>query len=146
MPKPHVLGMIYADIEDFPRALECLENATGLAPKQAEFGVSFASVLEKANLDFEAGIQYHQACIIDANYLDGFILYGAYLLKNHRHDEALECIKRAEQLSPQDLDIFDQLGNTYIGMGNTDAALEKFNDALRKEPKRLSSLVGIEHV
>ncbi len=138
----HVLGMIYVDIEDYPRALECLENATGLAPKHAEFRVSFASVLEKASLDYEAGVQYHQACLIDPNYLDGFTLYGAYLLKNHRHDEALECIKHAATLTPKNMDIYDQLGQTYLGMGDTDEALEKFNSALKIEPKRISSLVG----
>ncbi|MEQ1598867.1 MAG: sulfotransferase [Methylotenera sp.] len=142
----HVLGMVYVDIEDYNRALHCLECATGLAPKQAEYQVSFANALEKANLDFEAGLEYHKACETDPNYLDGFSLYGAYLLKNHRHDEALECAKRAEDLAPQNLDVIDQLGIIYTGMSNTDAALSQFNAALKVEPKRLSSLTGMEQV
>ncbi len=142
----HVLGMLYADIEDYPRALECLENATGLAPKHAEFRVIFALILEEATLDYEAGIQYHRACEIDPNYLDGFILYGTYLAKNLRHDEAIECFMRAETLSPQNMDIFDQLGQTYFAMGDTDAALIKFNASLQTDPKRISSLIGIEQV
>jgi tetratricopeptide (TPR) repeat protein len=142
----HVLGMVYVDIEDYNRALHCLESAAELAPKHAEFRVSFASVLEKASLDFEAGLQYHQACEIDPDYLDGFTLYGTYLLKNHRHDEALECVKYAEQLAPSNLDILDQLGNIYSGMSNTDFALEKFKAALEKDPNRLASLLGIGQV
>jgi tetratricopeptide (TPR) repeat protein len=142
----HVLGMLYADLEDYPRALECLENATGLAPKHAEFRVSFALILEEASLDYEAGIQYHRACEIDPNYLDSFTLYGSYLFKNLRHDEAIECFMRAETLSPQNLDIFDQLGQTYFAMGDTDAALIKFNASLQKEPNRITSLLGIEQV
>ena len=138
----HILGMVYVDIEDINRALHCLESATGLAPKQAEYRVSFASVLEKANLDFEAGLEYHRACEIDPNYLDGFTLYGAYLLKHHRYDEALECFTWASQLEPQNLDVLDQLGQTYLGMNDTDAALDKFNRSLQKEPKRLTSLQG----
>ncbi|MES2013385.1 MAG: sulfotransferase [Pseudomonadota bacterium] len=141
----HVLGMVYVDAEDYPRALECLENASGLAPKHAAFRVSFASVLEKAGLDFEAGIQYHQACETDPSYLDGFVSYGTYLQKHHRYDETLECVKHAAQLAPQNLDIFDQLGNTYLGMGDIDAAIDRFNAALLKEPKRISSLAGLEH-
>lgn len=142
----HVLGMIYADTEDYMRALECLENATGLAPKHSEFRVSFGLILEEASLDFEAGVQYHKACEIDPNYIDGFTFYGAYLLKNHRHDEALECFNRAEVLAPSNLSIWDNLGQTYLGMGDTDAALAKFNAALQIEPKRLSTLIGIEQV
>lgn len=142
----HVLGMVYVDIEDYNRALHYLESASELVPKNTDFRVSFASVLEKASLDFEAGIEYHKACEVDPNYLDSFSLYGKYLLKNNRHDEALECSKRAAQIAPDNLDIVDQLGQIYLGMSNTDAALEKFNAALRVESQRLSSLSGIGQV
>jgi tetratricopeptide (TPR) repeat protein len=140
----HVLGMIYVDTEDYPRALECLENASGLAPQHAEYRVSFACILEKASLDYEAGIQYHKACETDPNYLDGFTLYGRFLCEHHRYDEALESAKRAAQIDSQNLDIVDQLGDIYLGMGNTTAAIEKFNTALLKQPKRLTSLIGLE--
>jgi tetratricopeptide (TPR) repeat protein len=140
----HVLGMVYADIEDYSRALHCLESATGLAPNHAEFRVSFANVLEKAKLDLEAGLQYHQACEANPNYLDGFTLYGAHLLKNHRHDEALECFNWASQLAPKNLNVMDYLGNAYLGMSDTDAALKQFDAALNIEPNRVSSLIGKE--
>jgi tetratricopeptide (TPR) repeat protein len=141
----YVLGMIYAETEDYPRALECLENASGLSPHLAEYRVSFANILEKASLDFEAGIEYHKACETDPNYLNAFTLYANFLYEHHRYDEALESAQRALQLAPQDLNILDQLGNIYQGMGNTDAAIEKFNMALHKEAKRLTSLIGLEH-
>ncbi len=107
---------------------------------------SFARALEKASLDYEAGIQYHLACETDPNYLDSFILYGSHLQRHHRYDEALECLKRAEQLSPNNLDIFDQFGHTYLGMGNTEAALERFDAALSNQPDRITTLTGKEQV
>lgn len=140
----HVLGMLYVDIEDYPRALECLENASGLSPTNAEYRVSFATILEKASLDYEAGIQYHQACESDQNYLDAFTLYANFLYEHHRYDEALESAQRAKQLAPQDLSILDQIGNIYQSMGNAELAIEEFNSSLLKEPKRLSSLIGLE--
>ena len=142
----HVLGMVYVDIEDINRALHCLECAAGLAPKHAEYRVSFASVLEKANLDFEAGLQYHKSCEIDPNYLDGFTLYGDYLLKGHRHDEALECMQRAKYLAPENLDVSDKLGQIYLGMNDTDAAANQYYATLKKEPNRLSSLMALGQV
>lgn len=141
----HVLGMIYVDTEDYPRALECLENASRLMPQHAKYRVSFARILEKASLDYEAGIQYHKACETEPNYLDGFILYGKFLSEHHRYDEALEVTSRASQIAPEDIDIIDQLGSIYQGMGNADIAIAKFNLALDKEPKRLSSLIGLEY-
>jgi tetratricopeptide (TPR) repeat protein len=142
----HILGMVYVDIEDYNRALHCLESSVGLAPKHAEYRVSFASVLEKANLDFEAGLEYHQACEINPNYLDSFTLYGDYLLKGHRHDEALECMKHAEQLAPQNLDVLDKMGQIYLGMNDTDAATAQYIAALKTESKRVSSLLGLGQV
>jgi tetratricopeptide (TPR) repeat protein len=140
----HGLGMTYVDIEDYPRALECLENACGLAPANAEFRVSFARVLELASLDYEAGLQYHKACETDPNYIDGFFLYGTYLIKHHRYDEALECTNRSAHLVPNDLDVIDQFGTVYLGMGNTDAAINSFESALSVKSQRLSSLMGLE--
>jgi tetratricopeptide (TPR) repeat protein len=142
----HILGVIHAEMEDFNRALHCLECATGLAPDNPVYRVCFANVLEKASLEYEAGLQYHLACESNPNYFDGFNLYGAHLLKNRRHDEALECFEHAKLLAPQDLEIFDQLGHTYLGMGDTDAALDKFNAALLIEPERWSSLHGVGKV
>ncbi len=139
----HVLGMVYVDSEDYNHALYCLESATGLAPKQAEFRVSFASVLEKASLDFEAGLEYHNACEIDPNYLDGFIAYGIYLTQHHRFDEALECAKRAKYLAPQNVDVINQLGNVYSGMNDAVAAIAQYHAALQIEPRRISSLLGL---
>ena len=141
----HVLGMVYVDIEDYPRALECLENASGLAPKYAEFRVSFASILAKAGLDYEASIQYHQACETDPKHVDGFVAYGKFLQEQRRYDEALECLQHASQLAPKDLSILDQLGHTYLGMGNAEAAIAQFNAILLKQPKRIASLSGLEH-
>lgn len=139
----HVLGMIYVDIEDYPRALECLENASGLQPNNTDYRVSFASILEKASLDYEAGIQYHKACECNPTHLDAFILYGTYLQKNHRYDESLKYLLNAEQLSPNNSDIFDQIGKVYLAMGDTNAALNKFNAALESNPRRISSLLGV---
>ncbi len=142
----YVLGSVYTELEDYNRALHCLECATGLVPRHAEYRVSFANVLEKASLDFEAGLEYHKACEIDPNYFYSFTSYGAYLLKNNRHDEALECFKRAQLLAPENLNVLDYIGTTYLEMGDTNAALTQFNAALRSEPKRITSLTGVEQV
>jgi tetratricopeptide (TPR) repeat protein len=139
----HVLGVIYVDIQDINRALHCLECANELSPEQAEYRVSFANVLEKANLDFEAGLQYHKACELNPNYLDSFILYGDYLIKMYRHDEALECITRAIYLAPKNLDLLDKLSQIYLAMNDTDAATAQYKATLEKEPQRIPSLLGL---
>lgn len=138
----HVLGMIFVDIQDYPRALECLENATGLAPSEPQYRVSFAETLKKAGLDYEAGLELHRTCELNPTYTDCFIGYGQYLLDHHRYDEAIECLQHANKLSPKDLTVLDKLGEAYTGLGNIDFALKSYDQALLLNPSHINSLIG----
>ncbi len=138
----HVLGMIYVDMADFPRALECLENAAGLAPTEPQYRVSFAETLKKAGLDYEAGVELHRACEINPNYADSFIGYGQYLEEHHRFDEALECFEHAKTLTPNNLYIYERLGDTYTGLGDIENALTLYDYVFSSDPRRISALLS----
>jgi tetratricopeptide (TPR) repeat protein len=140
----HTLGLTFADVADYPRALECLENAVGLLPNNLDYRLDFAKTLELAGLSFEAALQYHKACEENPSSLHAFLLYGGLLSKKLRYDEALECFSRAHELAPQRLDILEELGQTYLGLGNIEVAIDYFNRVLSIEPNRISSLSGIE--
>ncbi len=140
----HGLGITYAEMKEHSRALECLNKAVELAPDNMEFNLSLAKALESAELYHEADIQYHHTCSKFTNFLDAFIAYGDLLTKNRYFVEALECYSHAHMLAPEQLDILDDIGNTYLGMADTEKAIDNFNAALAKEPNRISSLVGLE--
>jgi tetratricopeptide (TPR) repeat protein len=138
----HVLGAIYQELEDLPRALECFENASSLDPKESKYRVSFAEALIKVGFDFEAGLELHKACEYNPSYADSFIGYGEYLYHHQRYDEALECYLHALKLTPKNINMQDRLGKTYLAMNDIDNALKYYNTALSKEPNRLTSLAG----
>jgi tetratricopeptide (TPR) repeat protein len=140
----HILGVIYTTSEDYPRALECLENAHHLIPHNVEFHLSFANVLEKAGLIYEASVEYQTLCNNNPNFSEGFLVYGELLFRTNRFEEAIECYKHALVLTPENLDILDNLGSAYIGLSNIESALKTFEIALKKEPNRISSLTGME--
>jgi tetratricopeptide (TPR) repeat protein len=140
----HILGIIYTTLEDYPRALECLENAHHLMPSNVELHLSFANVLEKAGLVYESLIEYQALCNNNPNFTDGFLLYGELLFKTNRFEEAAECYKHALALTPKNSDILDSLGYTYVGLSNIESALKTFEIALKSEPNRVSSLIGME--
>ena len=140
----HALGITYAEIGDYPRSVECLQNAIGLSPNNMEFNLCLGNVLEKSGHVHEADIQYHFTCSTFPNYADAFLLYGDLLTKNRHFNEALECFNHASKLAPHNLDILDNIGYSFLGLANTDMALSKFSYALSKEPKRISSLKGME--
>lgn len=140
----HAMGMTYAEMEDYSQAVRCLETAVQLMPKNEEFNLGLGSVLEKAGREHDADIQYHHTCSHFPNYLDAFVLYGNLLSKNRFFYEALECFSHAHQLSPERLDISDNLGSTYLGLGNTEMAINLLSNVVAKEPKRVSTLIGLE--
>ena len=140
----HGLGITYAILEDYPRAIEYLSKAVALAPNNNEINLCLARALEGADLGHDADIQYHNTCSKFPDYLDAFLAYGDLLTKNRFFNEALECFNHAHQLAPEQLDIVEDIGKSYLSMADTDMAVKKFNEVLLKEPKRISSLVGIE--
>jgi len=142
----HVLGSIYQEIDDLPRALECFENATGLQPQEPKFRVSFAEALEKVGFDYEAGLELRKACEFNPNYADSFVGYGEYLYNHHRYDEALECFTHAYKLTSDNINILHHLGKTYLGMNDIDTALKYYQKALSKEPNNLTALAGLTQV
>lgn len=140
----HILGVIYTTSEDYPRALECLENAHHLMPNNVEFHLSFANILEKAGLIYDASVEYQTLCNNNPNFSEGFLLYGELLFRTNRFQEAVECYKHALALTPENLDILDNLGSAYVGLSNIESALKTFEMALEKEPNRLSTLIAME--
>lgn len=142
----HLLGIIYAEMVDYPRALECLQNATGLAPNNVTYRLCFASVLENSLLTYDAELQYHIACESNPDHTDAFIMYGNFLLKNLYHDEALECFQRAQQLKfnknsqYNQNDILNLIATTYIGMGDTNNAITVLMNSLSSSPDKIHKL------
>lgn len=140
----HGLGITYVLLEDHPRAIEFLSKAVALAPNNNEFNLCLARALEAAKLEHEADIQYHNTCSKFPDYLDAFLAYGDLLTKNRYFDQALECYNHAHQLDPKNPDHLDDLGKTYLSMANIEMAINKFEAALKLEPNRVASLIGLE--
>jgi superkiller protein 3 len=139
----HTLGKFHADLKDYARALDYLQNASNLAPNNIAFKLEFAKALDKAGLLDEAALLYHKICEENPNYLAAFHAYAELLREYRRFDEALECANRAEQISPNDIETDELVANIYLGMGNTEEALKRFNKALGAVPDKLSILKGI---
>lgn len=128
------LGLIYADKDDMGKALECFENAIGLAPNELSFKCSFATHLAKADLHIEAEDLWRSICTEHPDYFEGFVGYGLLLREMHAYDQAIECFERAVQIKPTEVLGYEELGKTYAEMGNLEKSLACFNDALAIAP------------
>ncbi len=60
---------------------------------------------------------------------------GVFLTQYGKYDEAVEHLKKAAQLSPNKQSILFQLGDVYLGQGNTQEALPIFKKAFDLAPQ-----------
>lgn len=137
------LGLVYRDMDDIPRALECFEHAVGLSPNMAEYRVNFGSELCKHNLYSIAIEQFHQAVTLRPDWLEAIVLLGDTLQQQRRFDDAIECFQRARTLAPENPELLERMGYVYLAMGDSARALTAFNQILAAHPKRHNAQLGI---
>jgi len=137
------LGLVYRDLEDLPRALECFEHATGIAPQSAEYRMNFGAALEKYKLQDLAAEQYYEATKLMPESLDAIVLLGKVLQELRRYDDAKECFDRALMLKPVEPELHERLGFVYLDMGDAEHAIDEFHGVLEKHPERYMGMLGL---
>jgi len=139
----NALALAYRDIDDLPRALECLEHAVGLAPQSAEYRANFAVTLKQAELNQWAVDQFLEALKLKPDWIDVIVLLGETLQDMRRFDDAKECFDRALTLKPNEPELLERRGFTYLEMGDTEHALAEFDSVLADQPNRPMGLLGL---
>lgn len=137
------LGLVFRDMGDLPRALECFEHAVGLAPEHPEYRMNFGAALRSQDLDSLAAEQFYEATMLKPMWLEAVVLLGDVLQKQHRYDEAKECFERAQQLKPEEPELFERLGYVYLDMGDSDQALQTFDKVHAEHPARYKARLGL---
>ncbi|MDR2875634.1 MAG: sulfotransferase [Methylobacillus sp.] len=137
------LGLVYRDMEDFPRALECFEYAVGLEPKNHEYRINFAAALRRATLPDLATEQFLAAIDLKPDWLEAVVLLGEVLQEQHRYDEARECFERAQQLKPGEPELSERIGFVYLDLGDSEHAIKQFSEVAAGFPGRYIARLGL---
>lgn len=137
------LGLVYRDMEDLPRALECFEHATGLDSKNAGYRMNFAVCLKQYELIDLAAEQFYEAVKLRPQWLEAIVLLAEVLEEQRRFDEAIECFERALSLTPANPELIERKGYVYMAMGDTGRALNQFNKVIAAHPNRFMAKLGI---
>lgn len=138
----HGLGLVYRDLDDLPRALECFEHAVGLAPRNVEYRMNFGAALRRYELDALSAEQLYEAVMLKPDWLEAVVLLGDVLQQLRRFDEARECFERAQQLKPGEPELAERIGYVYLEMGDTEHALDEFASVLAQHPDRFKARLG----
>lgn len=137
------LGLVYRDMGDLPRALECFEHAVGLAPKIPDYRINFGITLKRSKLNEFAAEQLHEAVKLKPNWLEAVVLLGESLQEQHRLDEAKECFERAQQIKPGEPELSERIGYLYLEMGDSRLATQLFNEVAVEYPDRYNARLGL---
>ena len=137
------LGLVYRDLEDTPRALECFEHAVGLLPKNPEYRMNYGAALQRYEMFGLATEQFYEAAMLKPDWLEAVVLLGEVLQQQRRYDEAKECFERAQQLKPEEPELAERIGYVYLDMGDTAHAQAEFNSILTRHPERFMAKLGL---
>ena len=94
------LGMAYAKLGNFNKALECFENAISLNPNFHKVWYNKGLVLAILDRYKEAIKCYDKALEINPNYVSAWVNKGNALVELCKYEEAVECYDKALEIDP----------------------------------------------
>jgi len=109
-----IMGLIYLDINELPKSLECFERATDIAPQIAEYRIHFSKVLIEVGFNTEAKNQINEALKINPDSIEIKYLLINVLDRSHNFFEAIDNLKIWTNLYPEDLKIHELICGLYI--------------------------------
>lgn len=132
------LSQIYARLKRWKEAEDALVQAQKLAvkPEEKEYVMFvFGSLYERQKKYDQAEQAFRQVLQMDSSNSMTLNYLGYMLADRNMHlEEALNMIKRAVELEPQNGAYLDSLGWVYFRLGNFDQAEENLRRAAEKQP------------
>jgi DNA-binding winged helix-turn-helix (wHTH) protein/TolB-like protein/Tfp pilus assembly protein PilF len=120
--------------EDIQRAKAAATKAMQIDTALGEAHTSLGFVLFTERDNSGAEREYKQAIELNPNYATAYHRYANLLLSTGRPDEALQMIKRAQELDPLSLIINTALGGVYTANRRYDEAVEQLRKTLEMDP------------
>ncbi|HSB08878.1 MAG TPA: tetratricopeptide repeat protein [Blastocatellia bacterium] len=133
----HLLLYSYSDLadkEEIPRAKAAATKALQIDTMLSEAHTSLAYVLYMERDISGAEREYKQAIELNPNYATAYHRYANLQASAGRPDDALQTMKRAQELDPLSLIINTSLGQIYNINGRYDEAIEQLRKTLEMDP------------
>jgi len=114
------LGILYKDVGDTDRALRLFDE------------------LLSTDMSFGEAIVYHIKEILktNANLGDAYVLASKIFVSQNEYERAIEAIKHAVQLMPENEELILKQGQLYYTMGKAEEAIKVYTELLNKSKDR----------
>lgn len=129
------LGNIYADQENYERALPCYEKAYHIKSDDTDVLYNYALALDNTGRFTLAITIYQQLLQRQAQDHEAWNSCGVAHFHLGQYDEALSCYQQAIQLYPKGYLTLFNIAQTNELMGNTAVAIEYYQKAISLNPQ-----------
>lgn len=118
-----------------PKAKAAALKALELDDSLAEAHTSLAQITANYEWNWnKAETEYKKAIELNPNYSTGHHYYATFLMGMGRHQEALEEMRRAQQLDPLSPAIATFIAKAYYYAGQNDEAISQYHKVLESDP------------
>lgn len=118
---------------DTDKAEENFEKAIKIAPK-FPYALGEYSKFEFKRGDVQKALRLAKDSInVNPENYHAWFNYGISLRKNRNYHKAVDALKKAKELNPKHLPIYNELGRGYTFIGDYEKAMAEFNLALKEE-------------
>ncbi|MFM7203980.1 MAG: tetratricopeptide repeat protein [Myxococcota bacterium] len=136
------MGRTYLELKDYDMAqiifLKALQTAPG-AEKDPwihnNLGVTYMGLK-----DPRAAAEFERALELDPYLLESLVCRAQLHLERQEYQKALDLLRRAQALSPDDDGIRISMGAALRGLGEYDRAVMQYDEVLRRNPKDVDVL------
>lgn len=124
------LGRSALGLERYDVALAALEEAGRLDPHQPQIQRDLAKAYQQANLPDAAMQTAHNAISLDPNNSETMVWFSNFCMEMKQDTEAIDAIRSAIQLMPENPDLRLQLGKLLVKKGDQKSADETYKGIL----------------
>jgi TolB-like protein/Tfp pilus assembly protein PilF len=121
------LGNLYRINGQFDEAILNLETAIGRQPNAVSPYLALAQTYAGQNLFEQAEATFRRAEEVESGYWGVHRAFGNFLYDLSRYDEAIQRHLKVTELAPDSGIGYDNLGNTYLALGDLEQAENAFN-------------------
>jgi protein O-mannosyl-transferase len=127
------LAEVYYDQQKFPQAVENYEIAAKLGTPDYRLLVNYGLALDQTGRHDEALARLQQAAVLDFD-PEVWTLIAQVYGEQHKVDQALQALNRAETINPAFEMTYAIRGNVYESIGALSQAMDEYQHALRIDP------------
>ena len=130
----HLLGVVEAQLNNVPKAIELIKKAIELNPKQAAYYGNLANIYKSQQQFDKAIANYQHAVLLAPNYLDAYNQMGIIFSTLGKLSEAVSCFRQTQAIDPNNAEGHNNLGIVLRRQGKFKEAIECYEQALKLRP------------